>query len=622
MGRFRNRRRFHELFLEAQGKSIVCKFFRTPYEGFFGQFFEGVEVQVCGKGLRLKGGKIEFHHPEVHIQKDEGVKKEDVVPIYSETEGLKNAYLRKLIWRALKEVEASQESLESLPAPLIKKQNLMPYLKAIKKIHRPLKEDIPSLLEFKHPAQKRVIFDEFFELQLAMMKKKAQFKKEKGVEMKKDSAKAKELVKTLPFHLTNAQKKVFQEVIEDLKKKEPMSRLIQGDVGSGKTLVAFLSMLHAIENGYQTALMAPTEVLAEQHYANAKKLLTPLGVQVVLLTGQVKGKKREIIYESLKTDKVHVCIGTHALIQKGVEFGHLGLVVIDEQHRFGVDQRLKLVQKGFSPHFLLMTATPIPRTLALTAYGDLDVSVIDEMPQGRQSVITKRVSPKRRKKVLEFLEKEVASGRQAYVIFPLIEESEKLTVKNAVDGLEKLKETLPHLSYGLLHGKIKSEEKESVMRDFYSGKVQVLVSTTVVEVGVDVPQATIMWIESAERFGLSQLHQLRGRVGRGDKKSYCILMCGEGISPEAYQRLEFMEKNQDGFKVAEMDLEIRGPGELLGKRQSGLPHFKMAHLIRDKEILILARKSCLEILSEDETLQKKENQILKKKLQENLFLGV
>lgn len=425
---------------------------------------------------------------------------------------------------------------------------------------------------------------------------------------------AKKMRDALPFQLTEAQRRSFKEIVQDLTQSHPMHRLVQGDVGSGKTIVALLSACFAFENGFQTAFMVPTEILAEQHFKNAQRLLEPLGLRCGLLVGSQKDSVRQEILSQLRSGDIQLLIGTHALIQDPVEFRKLGLVIIDEQHRFGVEQRNKLKKKGESPHFLLMTATPIPRTLSLSVYGDLDISVINERPVGRQAIQTRVVQESQRKKMFEFIREQLQKGRQAYVVYPLVEESEKVDLKDAVSQFERLQEVYSEFNVGLLHGKMKSEEKDAVMKEFYQNKIQVLVSTTVIEVGVDVPNANVMMIEHAERFGLSQLHQLRGRVGRGEHKSFCLLAMGPASSPEAYERCRIMEETDDGFKISEYDLELRGPGEFLGTRQSGLPEFKMANLVRDVDILQLAKKKAFEILQSDPQLSKSSHKLIRDEL--------
>ena len=394
-----------------------------------------------------------------------------------------------------------------------------------------------------------------------------------------------------------------------------MHRLVQGDVGCGKTIVSLIAACQVIESGLQAVIMAPTEILAEQHYKTAQKFLEPLKVRTTLLTGRMRAREKRETLEKLASGYTSLCIGTQALIQDPVKFKKLGLVVVDEQHRFGAQQRGLLQEKGNYPHFLVMTATPIPRSLAMTLYGDLDVSVIDEMPAGRQPIITRKTYQSKRKQVLGFLESQIKSGRQAYIVYPLVEESQKVDLKNAMDEYEKLKEMFPEFQIALMHGRLSSMEKQEIMEQFLKGEIQILVSTTVVEVGVDVANASIMIVEHAERFGLSQLHQLRGRVGRGAYKSYCVLVMSNGFSQEAKERVSIMEQTQDGFKIAEADLEIRGPGEFLGVRQSGLPEFKVASLVRDGRVLQLAKKSALELIKKDPDLLQPEHNSLKKEIQ-------
>jgi ATP-dependent DNA helicase RecG len=459
-----------------------------------------------------------------------------------------------------------------------------------------------------------VIFDELFLVELHMAGKRAGVEKEKSRAIASAGDWPAKLKSSLEFELTGAQIRAYDEIIKDLGKGHPMHRLVQGDVGSGKTLVPLMAAAYAAEAGVQTALMVPTEILSEQHFQTALRRLEPLGVKIGLLTGQVKAKERQEILAGLKSGAIHVAIGTHALIQDDVEFKNLGLVIVDEQHRFGVEQRNKLKSKGMSPHFLVMTATPIPRTLALTVYGDLDVSVIDEMPKGRIPIVTRKTFQSKRPQVMQFIRDHLKTGRQAYIVYPLIEESEAMDLKNALEEFEKVKIDFPEFQVGLLHGRMKPAEKDEVMNRFRRNEIQILVSTTVIEVGVDVPNANIMLIEHAERFGLSQLHQLRGRVGRGNFKSFCVLMLGYALSEEATRRAEIMEGTNDGFKIAEADLEMRGPGEFLGTRQSGLPGFKMANLVRDLKILQDAREAAFELISGDPDLKRPEHALLKTKM--------
>ena len=426
-----------------------------------------------------------------------------------------------------------------------------------------------------------------------MVKRGKRIKENKSATIKIDESIKRRIASVLPFKLTDAQRRVVKELFRDMRSDAPMNRLLQGDVGSGKTIVALIAMLTAMENGHQTALMVPTEILAEQHARNIKRILAKSPYRVELLIGSIKSADKRRLHESIAAGEIHACIGTHALIQESVTFKSLGLAVIDEQHRFGVMQRAELRERGLNPDVLVMTATPIPRSLAMTVYGDLDVSIIDELPPGRTPIVTKVFADNAtdRKDVKQLLTRELRTGRQVYVVYPLVEESEKLDLRDATRRYEYLRDAVfPKFSVGLLHGRMKSEEKEKVMRGFVSGEIQILVSTTVIEVGVDVPNASVMVIEHAERFGLSQLHQLRGRVGRGAEQSYCVLLASDKQTEVARERLGIMEETNDGFKIAEKDLEIRGPGEIMGTRQAGLPEFPVANLVRDLEILQAARK--------------------------------
>jgi len=610
----RSSRKIYDVTLRDGTGKIHCKFFRVPYKGYFERFQPNQIVRVIGKVTHYRG-QIEFHHPDIQDIKSEGESDSDrLIPIYPESEGLTNRAIRKLVEAALKELKPAAEVFERFPGWMRDKYHLVKRFEALENLHDPPKDAGHDFIEAKSEYHRRIIFEEFFWLELYLAARRSGMKRDRAPVLKTDGQLVEKLRRGLPFSLTGAQERAFGEIVKDLAKGHPMHRLVQGDVGSGKTLVALMAALVAVENKMQAAIMVPTEILAEQHDLNARKLLEPLGIQVGLLTGSMKQAERNQTYEMLRNGMIQVCIGTHALIQEAVEFAHLGLVVIDEQHRFGVMQRNELKQKGVSPHFLVMTATPIPRTLAMTVYGDLDVSVIDELPPGRSPIQTRVAFDNKRPQVMRFLEEQLAKGRQAYIVYPLVEESEKIDLKNAVDECERLRAELPGRQIGLLHGKMKPEEKEEVMRQFRSGEFHILVSTTVIEVGVDVPNANLMIVEHAERFGLSQLHQLRGRVGRGAHKSFCILMPGYAVSDESRARLEIMEKTTDGFKIAEADLEIRGPGEFLGARQSGLAGFKMANIVRDVAILQEARAAAFEVFERDAQLERKENEALRNEL--------
>ncbi|MET0647112.1 MAG: ATP-dependent DNA helicase RecG [Pyrinomonadaceae bacterium] len=514
------------------------------------------------------------------------------VPVYRKLGEFRTKRLREIVHAVLARLDDAAFE-ETLPAELITRQHLASRAEATRLIHFP-SDDVP-LAEYERarsPAHLRLIFEEFFWVALAIgLRRDERVKEPKGALIEVTPHVRGRIMEVLPFALTGAQERAVSRILEDMQSDVPMNRLLQGDVGSGKTAVALLAMLAAMENGYQSALMAPTEILAEQHARNVKRMLAETPFRVELLTGSLKAAEKRRLQKDLAAGEIHAAVGTHALIQEAVEFSKLGLVVIDEQHRFGVLQRAALRERGFNPDVLVMTATPIPRSLAMTVYGDLDVSVIDELPPGRTPIKTVVVGEDKRAGVYKGIEREVRAGRQAYVVYPLVEESEKMDLKDATRMYEHLRDRVfPHFTIGLLHGKMKPAEKEEVMRLFVRGETQVLVATTVVEVGVDVPNASVMVVEHAERFGLSQLHQLRGRVGRGAEQSYCVLLVSDRQTSVAQQRLGIMEETSDGFRIAEKDLEIRGPGEVMGTRQSGVPTFRVGNLVRDLHILEDARR--------------------------------
>ena len=610
---FRQRnKRIYQIILGDGSYHIPCKFFKIPYRDWFNSLQVGERVQVRGKAVMYRKG-LEFHHPQIFpASSEEKTKEKDLVlALYSEIEQVPQHKIRKIMKEIFSRLDASETTLEWLPKWLREKYHLVSLFKALKGVHYPEPHQEDAYLNFQTEFQKRLIFDEFFELQFYFALKNQGWKSSGAPQIPINQEEILAMQNSLPFRLTSAQNKVLETIFSDLNSPHPMHRLIQGDVGCGKTVVALIAALACVKAGYQVAIMAPTEILAEQHYKTAHRFLEPFDIKVEKLTGKMKPSKKRTVTAVLKSGFCHVCIGTHALIQESIQFHKLGFVVIDEQHRFGVHQRASLKHKGLQPHFLVMTATPIPRTLSLAIYGDLDVSVIDEMPPGRQPVITRRVFPKKRKDVFDFLKKQVQTGRQGYVVYPLVEESENFDLKNAVDQYEDLKSNYKELKWGLLTGRMRSEDKQSIMEQFIDRKIQVLVSTTVIEVGVDVANANIMVVENAERFGLSQLHQLRGRVGRGPYKSYCILVLGDHFSKESAHRTYIMQNTSDGFKIAEKDLEIRGPGEFLGRRQSGLPSFKMAHLIRDAKHLSLAKKAAFDLVSRDPLLEDPDHQMIK-----------
>lgn len=557
---------------------------------------------IAASGL-VKEGRygVTLDNPEIEVIDHVGASIESnkvgrVLPVYSLTEGVAADLVRKAVIGAL---PAVTQIIDPLPEALREKYELMGLQDAISQIH------YPPTGEALAAARHRLVFDEFFYLQLGLLQRRQDHQERMtGVVLPPTGALIDEFYKVLPFSLTNAQQRVVNEILADLQKPTPMNRIVQGDVGSGKTVVGVVAILAAIQAGYQAALMAPTEVLAEQHYRKLVSWFNLLHLPVELLTGSTKMSQRRPMLAQLATGELPLLVGTHALIEDPVQFARLGLVVIDEQHRFGVQQRARLQQKGENPHVLTMTATPIPRTLALTLHGDLDVSQIDELPPGRKAIQTTALTGKERSHAYDLIRREVAQGRQVYVVLPLVEESEKLDLKSAIEEHQHLQELVfPEFSVGLLHGRMTSAEKDEAISRFRDNETQLLVSTTVVEVGVDVPNATVMLIEHAERFGLSQLHQLRGRVGRGAEQSFCLLMSSTK-SETARQRLKVLEQSQDGFFISEMDLRFRGPGEVLGTRQSGLPDLALASLVDDQEVLQLARQAAERVMEIDPALQR------------------
>ena len=571
---------------------VLIKYFKLPYRGFFDSLEIGQTVKIFGI-VRLYKNQFEFHHPEFLTANDQ----EEIVPVYSEIEGISQKKIRNLISKVFEQINNHIDDF--LPNEIREKFQLLSLLESLKDIHQPKRNSPESYLHYQSDAQKRLIFEEFFQMQLYLSLRKLKLKDNESIPLICEEKITNQFRQSLPFQWTESQKNVFEEIQQDLKKAKAMRRLIQGDVGCGKTVVAFQACCYAIESGMQVAFMSPTEILSEQHFQQAKKWMSSLGFNIQLLTAQTKNKKS--VLSQLESGECQLCIGTQSLIQEKVKFKNLGLIVIDEQHRFGVDQRFQLLEKGQSPHCLMLTATPIPRTLAMTLYSDLDISTIKDKPKGRLPVITKQSN--KRGAVFSFLEKEVLSGGQAYVVYPLVEESEKVYLKDAVLQFEKLKTSFPKIQWGLLHGKMNDSEKSQIIQDFIHKKIQVLVTTTVIEVGLDVSNANVMVIEHGERFGLSQLHQLRGRVGRGTSKSYCIIILGKNSSKEAFMRAKIMESTQDGFLIAEEDLKLRGAGNMMGTKQSGHFQFHIANMYRDVDILKQSKKAVHLLTDKDPSLE-------------------
>ena len=623
-----------------QGRArLKCIWFNAAY--LKDRFEPGQLVALYGR-VEANRGELQLTQPQFEIlgeAEEEAEKKRAqsleigrIVPIYESAGAgrLTSRWFRRTVHCALENL--APDASDPLPAALRRRLNLLPAREALWKVHWPEEgQSLEELARSRSPAHIRLIFEELFFIELGLELKRRQQQAVTGVAFELNPPVREAIKKILPFHPTEAQKRVLKEIAADMQKPSPMRRLLQGEVGSGKTLVAFEAAIIAIENGYQVALMAPTEILAQQHYFSARRILEPSLYRIVLLTGSLEDDRKRDIRRHIAQGNAQLVIGTHALIEQKVEFQRLGLVIVDEQHRFGVLQRFKLMKKSSSrararaatgsegsrqeapieareesaapePDLLVMTATPIPRTLALTLYGDLDLSVLDQMPPGRTPVVTRRVSDERSGDVWQFVRKQVESGHQAYVVYPVIEENEERELKAAMRMYRELaREVFPDFQVAVLHGRMDADLKEQVMRLFQQGTIQILVSTTVIEVGVDVPNATVMVIEHAERFGLSQLHQLRGRIGRGSDRSYCILMTAGKISEEGERRLDAMVRTSDGFQIAELDLELRGPGEFFGTRQSGLPSFQIANLMRDRDLLELAKREAQGILADNQS---------------------
>jgi len=592
----------------SDGSGIVKgKWFNQPF--LKKNFKPGQEVILSGVVKRnpYQGIGFEFDNPEYEFVTEDGdafIHTARIVPIYRTTSGLSVRQLRTIMFNLIN--TCIKDVPDHIPEEILRRNNFHGLAESIFNSHFPESGiDIDSLNSCSSIYQKRLYFEELFKFELGLSAIKRGKEVERGIAFDCNGVLVRKFIDALKFKLTSAQQRVFEEILHDMRSQHPMNRLLQGDVGCGKTVIAVMAMLTAAECGYQSALMAPTEILAGQHYINIHKMIEDMGLKVCLMTGSKK-KEREALRCDIASGEIKIIIGTHALIQEGVEFKNLGIAIIDEQHRFGVMQRQLLRKKAVNPDVLVMTATPIPRTLSMTLYGDLNYSVIDELPPGRSPVVTRLFNAGQKEYIYRAIAEETKKGRQVYVVYPVIDETEKTSasggLKSAIIGREALEKIFPNLKVELIHGRLKPQERENVMASFKAGAINVLVSTTVIEVGVDVPNAAMMLIVHAERFGLSQLHQLRGRVGRGGSQSYCFLLMYEPVSEDARRRLDIMIKTNDGFKIAEEDLDIRGPGEFFGTRQAGMPDLKLANIVRDARLLDTARKEAFALIDKDSEL--------------------
>lgn len=615
--KYYGRKRVLEITISDNTANLTAKWFKGQTSYLLSALKKGTKVIFTGLVTPNYVGKAMIH-PDYEIMDDNDEENllnfKRIVPVYSETEGLHQKYMRKVMHQVL--TNYARYFISPIPPDICRRRNLIDLQTAIRSVHFPESNENPEDYNLQRSfAHHRLIYDEFFFFQLGMAVKKSGRILEKGIRFKTETNLQEKFFSGLPFLLTDAQKRVINEIQTDMAKDSAMNRLLQGDVGSGKTVVAMAAIIIACANNYQAALMAPTEILAGQHYRNIKQWAADLGWKVVRLTGSMNAAERKEALEQINSGVADIIVGTHALIQEDVDFHKLGLVIIDEQHRFGVMQRATLRNKGIDADVLVMTATPIPRTLAMTVYGDLDVSVIDEMPPGKKPVSTTVMGENRRDKVYSIIAGEIARGHQAFIVYPLVEQSENLDLKDATNMAAHLqKDIFPDYKVGLIHGKMKDKEKDAVMQAFQHNEIHILVATTVIEVGIDIPRASLMVIEHAERFGLSQLHQLRGRVGRRDIPSSCILLAEYARSDVARKRLKVMEKTTDGFVLAEEDLAIRGPGDFLGTRQSGLPDFRIASIIRDARILNDAKEDAFALAARDPFLEKTEHLLLRETL--------
>lgn len=603
--KIKNRVNLTKILLTDNSGSINIKWFNRP--DLKKKFKVGDWLLISGKVSFFYDRQ--FVNPLYEIISEEEImekKHGSIIPVYPLTEGLSLWDIKRAIKISLD--ACLDEIRETLPQSITKKHNLMSLNEAVYNLH------FPTKIEKAIAARRRLVYDEFFFFELILAKRKMKFMNETGIPLKENGRLTEKFVRLLPFQLTKGQTEVIKSIVNNMEQFRPMNRLLQGDVGSGKTIVALYAMLVSVENGYQSVLMAPTEILAEQHFIVLSEILKKLNVESLLLTSSIKGDERQTTIQKIHSGEAQIIFGTHALIEEEIMFKNLGLAVVDEQHRFGVMQRAALVNKGINPDFLVLSATPIPRTIALTLYGDLDISMLKEKPPSRGEVITKIVNEKKKGTTFEFVRQEVSKGRQVFVICPIIEKSETLDLKSVNEVYQEITSAFPECSVGVIHGRLKTAERMSIMNEFRCGNLSILVATTVIEVGVDIPNASVMLIEHPERFGLAQLHQLRGRIGRGAQKSYCFLFLNRYVPPETFERISFFEKNNDGFALAQKDIKLRGPGEILGKKQHGLPDIKIGDLEADKDLLFLARDDAFELVKKDPEISSSEYYVIRRKL--------
>lgn len=603
--RTRHRGQIVKVLLADESDTIAVKWFNRP--DLKKRLKTGDSLLVSGKVTFFYGRQFINPIYEIITKQEANKTQGSIIPIYPLTEKLGLWDIKRAV--KICADECLDDICETLPALLLRKNNLMALPQAIKNLH------FPNSLQDAFAARRRLVYDEFFFFELILAKRRSMVKNTKGISLNDQGVLTHRLLDTLPFKLTKGQVDVIKSITDDMTKPRPMNRLLQGDVGAGKTIVALYAMLVAVENGYQSALMAPTEILAEQHFIGLSGILKKLEIEAVLLTSSIKADERRQTLEKISSGNAQIVFGTHALIEEEIKFTKLGLVVVDEQHRFGVMQRAALVNKGINPDFLVLSATPIPRTLALTLYGDLDISILKDKPPRRGEVVTKIIKGNKKAGIYTFVKKELTKGRQAFVICPLIEKSEKLDLKSVEEVYQEVILIFRDYSIGVIHGRLKSSERRDIMNDFRTGQLDILIATTVVEVGVDIPNASIMLIEHPERFGLAQLHQLRGRIGRGTERSHCFLFLDRYVAPETYERIAYFEKNNDGFALAQKDIALRGPGEILGKKQHGLPDLKIGDLEDDKDLLFLARDDAFSAIADDAEMKSPEFFTIRKQLQ-------